>query len=213
MPRGSLLAASPWTARPIVSVRSCSIHAAPFRLLPALSRVSVVRVSFRLAARARLVLRLPGSFVSETRAARCVRPTSASHYFSSTPCTRVSSVLASRRSHKGSARFEERSASRHFARFGGSRSSLPSRRIVGRSLPRARRATVPLALPSPHPPCSFSKGATRTRPRPFLPDRPVKAAVLHDPKCLPSSGIRALLPNTPLEAPDTGSVLRTVRDS
>lgn len=173
------------------------IRAAPFRLLPTPSRVSDVRVSFRLATRARFVLRLPRAcFVSETRAARCVRPTSASHYFSRlrAPVSRRFSIRvgATRAPRVSRAKVLHGTPSASAGRV-----LLSSfRRIVGRSLPRARRATVPLALPSPRPPCSFSKGATRARPRPLLPDRRVKAAVLHDPKCLPSPGIRALLPNT-----------------
>lgn len=172
-----------------------------------------MRASFRLAARARLVLRLPGvCFVSETRAARCVRPTSASHYFlrlrapvSRRFSIRVGAAWAPRVS-------RARSVSRHSGRFGGSRAAS-SWRSVGRSLPRARRATEPLALPSPHPPCSFSKGATRARPRPLLPGRRVKAkpcstirSAFHHRGSAPSS-------RTPFRAPGLGSVLRTTRDS
>jgi len=188
------------------------IHAAPFRLVSTLSCVSDVRVSFRLATRARFALRLPGcSFVSETRAARCVRPTSASHNFyrlrapvSRRFSTRVGAARAPRVPRSGS-------ASRHSPRFGGSRFFL--RRIVGRSLPRARRATVPLAPPSPHALCSLLSSRVTSRT--------IETASAWTPsEGLPSSAVRSAFHRqgsapsfrTPSRAPDLDAILFTARD-
>lgn len=113
---------SPSRAPPRADVGSLTIlhpaRAAPVRLLPALPRVSDERASFRLATRARLVLRLPGG-VFHTRAARCVRPTSASQR--STTCTRASSASRLASAPRGAALDEGPGVSRHPARFGGSR--------------------------------------------------------------------------------------------
>lgn len=129
-----------------------------------------MRASFRLATRARVALRLPGCLRFRKRAPRdaCGRlllPYTPSHHVH--PC-----LVGSRRASEPQglrARRGVQSVSRHPARFGGSRlgslSLLPLlRRIVGRFLPLARRATVPLAPPSPHAraPCEAAARTTET---------------------------------------------------
>jgi hypothetical protein len=92
------------------------------------------------------------------------------------------------------------------------RVSFP-RRIVGRSLPRARRATVPLAPPSPH--ALFSLLSSRVishtietasawMPHEGLPRSTIRSA-FHRPGSAPSF-------RTPLRAPDLDAILFTTRD-
>lgn len=130
----------------------------------------------------------------------------------STTCTRVSSVQGARRSRKGSARAEEWEC---FTALSPLRrvAFLFLRRIVGRSLPRARRATVPLAPPSPRALCSLLSSRVTSRtietasartPSEGLPSSAVRSA-FHRQGSAPSFRI-------PFRAPDLDAILVTMRD-
>jgi len=130
----------------------------------------------------------------------------------STTCTRVSSVQGARRSRKGSARAEEWEC---FTALSSLRrvAFLFLRRIVGRSLPRARRATVPLAPPSPH--ALFSLLSSRVI------SRTIETASAWTPsEGLPSSAVRSAFHRqgsapsfrTPSRAPDIDAILFTACD-
>lgn len=130
----------------------------------------------------------------------------------STTCTRVSSVLDARRSRKGSARAEEWEC---FTALSSLRrvAFLFLRRFVGRSLPRARRATVPLAPLSPLALCSLLSSRVTSRT--------IETASAWTPsEGLPSSAVRSAFHRqgsapsfrTPFRAPDLDAILFTTRD-